>query len=105
MGHEASEVQRVPSILHVDFDAFYASVEQLENPDLRNRPVIVGGDGARGVVASCSYEARFYGVRSAMPSARAKRLCPRAIFIPGHYWLYEKYSRMMHEVFERYTPQ
>lgn len=104
MGPDSPEVQRVPSILHVDMDAFYASVEQLEYPELRNRPVIVGGDGLRGVVASCSYEARFYGVRSAMPSVRAKRLCPRAIFIPGHYGLYEQYSRRMHDVFERYTP-
>lgn len=93
-----------PSILHVDMDAFFASVEALENPDLRNRPLIVGGSGARGVVASCSYEARFFGVRSAMPSIRAKRLCPQAIFVDGQYHLYERYSSQMHEVLTSFTP-
>lgn len=92
------------TILHVDMDAFFASVEALENPELRNRPLIVGGDGARGVVASCSYEARFYGVRSAMPSVRAKRLCPSAVFVHGRYHLYEQYSRRMHAVFAEFTP-
>jgi DNA polymerase-4 len=85
-------------------DAFFASVEALERPELRNKPLIVGGDGARGVVASCSYEARFYGVRSAMPSAKAKRLCPQAIFVSGSYGLYEQYSKRMHEIFADYTP-
>lgn len=92
------------AILHVDMDAFFASVEALVSPELRNRPLIVGGDGARGVVASCSYEARAYGIRSAMPSARAKRLCPHATFVNGRYWLYEKYSKEMHGVFQRFTP-
>lgn len=94
----------VPSILHVDMDAFFASVEALKNPELRNKPLIVGGVGARGVVASCSYEARFYGVRSAMPSYRAKRLCPKAIFVNGQYHLYVEYSEKMHKVFEDFTP-
>ena len=85
-------------------DSFFASVEALEDPSLRNRPLIVGGDGTRGVVASCSYEARAYGIRSAMPSSRAKRLCPHAKFVNGRYHLYEKYSRQMHEVFARFTP-
>jgi DNA polymerase IV len=95
---------RERAILHVDMDAFYASVEQLVNPKLRNKPLIVGGDGARGVVASCSYEARYFGVRSAMPSSKAKRLCPQAIFVQGSYGLYEKYSREMHAIFKDYTP-
>lgn len=92
------------AILHVDMDAFFASVEALEHAELRNKPLIVGGDGARGVVASCSYEARFFGVRSAMPSAKAKRLCPQAIFVSGSYGLYEKYSRRMHDIFKDFTP-
>jgi DNA polymerase-4 len=85
-------------------DAFFASVEALEHPELRNKPLIVGGDGARGVVASCSYEARFFGVRSAMPSSKAKRLCPHAVFVSGSYGLYEQYSKRMHAIFKDFTP-
>lgn len=95
---------RPASILHVDMDAFFASVEALENPALRGKPLIVGGDGRRGVVASCSYEARYYGIKSAMPSVRAKRLCPHAVFVRGNYSRYEFYSRRMHEVFQEFTP-
>lgn len=91
-------------ILHVDMDAFYASVETIKEPDLRGRPVIVGGLGGRGVVTSASYEARAFGVHSAMPIMRAKRLCPQAIFRANDFEAYSHYSKQIRTIFDSFTP-
>jgi DNA polymerase-4 len=92
-------------VAHIDMDAFFVSVERLLDPSLAGRPVVVGGDPrGRGVVASASYEARRRGVHSAMPSRRARELCPEAVFLPGHHHLYGDYHRRVRAVLERYAP-
>ncbi|MFC3710948.1 DNA polymerase IV [Sphingoaurantiacus capsulatus] len=94
----------VRKIIHVDMDAFFASVEQRDAPELRGKPVAVGGSSMRGVVAAASYEARKFGVRSAMPSVTAKRLCPDLIFVKHRFDVYKSVSRQIRDIFESYTP-
>ena len=102
----AKIVSDVPQrkIIHLDMDAFYASVEQRDHPELRGRPVAVGGARERGVVAAASYEARQYGVRSAMPSATALRKCPELVFVAPRFAVYKEVSRQIRAIFAQYTP-
>ena len=97
-------VQR--KIIHIDMDAFFASVEQRDNPEYRNKALIVGGKpNSRGVVAACSYEARQYGIHSAMPCAQAYRLCPQAIFVPPRFEAYREASNQIREIFWKYASE
>lgn len=91
-------------ILHVDMDAFYAAVEQLDHPELRGKPVIVAGLGPRGVVATASYEARAFGVHSAMPTAQARRLCPHGVFLPPRFERYEEMAEKVRAILRSYSP-
>src|SRR5437762_9252838 len=94
----------IRKIIHIDMDAFYASVEQRDNPELRGKPVAVGGSRERGVVAAASYEARKFGVHSAMPSITAKRKCPDLIFVKPRFDAYKVISLQIREIFAEYTP-
>src|SRR6201990_471835 len=108
--HMATEQDPHPStaphrkIIHIDMDAFYASVEQRDNPQLRGKPVAVGGSAERGVVAAASYEARKFGVRSAMPSVTAKRQCPDLIFVTPRFEVYKTIGRQIRDIFAEHTP-
>src|SRR5580698_10590 len=90
--------------MHVDLDAFFAAVEVLDDPSLAGKPVIVGGSGRRGVVAACTYEARAYGIHSAMSSVEARRRCPHAVFLSGRFSRYSEMSVRFHEVLHSFTP-
>ena len=96
---------RERTFLHVDMDAFFAAVEQLDNPELRGKPVVVGAPpDRRGVVSTCSYEARKFGIHSAMPSRTAYRLCPHAVFLPVRGKRYREVSKQVFEIFGQYSP-
>lgn len=95
----------MPWYLHIDMDAFYASVERVLNPSLKGKPVIVGGRNGRGVVTSASYEARKFGVHSAMPGFRARELCPQGIFLPNRRRIYSQFSQKVFAVLEQYSPR
>ena len=97
-------MESIRHIAHFDLDAFFVSVEVLKNPSLKGKPIIVGGDGQRGIVAACSYEARKFGIQSAMPAMTAKRLCPHAVFLIGSYHDYSYYSRMVTQLIADSVP-
>jgi DNA polymerase-4 len=100
----AADAPRQRKIIHVDMDAFYASVEQRDNPELRGKPVAVGGSRERGVVAAASYEARKFGVRSAMPSVTARRQCPDLVFVKPRFEVYKAVSQQIRAIFAEHTP-
>jgi DNA polymerase-4 len=102
---EEKEIQIRRKIIHIDMDAFYASVEQRDYPEYRNKPLVVGGlpEGRGGVVATASYEARKFGIRSAMPSKQALQLCPHAIFVRPRFAAYKEVSQQIRDIFGRYT--
>jgi nucleotidyltransferase/DNA polymerase involved in DNA repair len=105
--HATSKMHRVPparSILHVDMDAFFAAVEQLDHPEIRAKPVLVGHDGPRGVVAAASYEARKFGCHSAQPMSQAKRLCPHAVVMPGRFSRYREISGQLFDILGDFSP-
>jgi DNA polymerase IV len=106
MNYTADQCRTAPSraIIHLDMDAFYASVEMLDQPALRGRPVVVGGTSDRSVVSAASYEARKYGIHSAMPMVRARQLCPGAVFLPVRMGRYREISERIMAIFERFTP-
>jgi DNA polymerase-4 len=95
---------RIRKIIHIDMDAFYASVEQRDDPTLKGKPVAVGYPAKRGVVAAASYEARRFGVRSAMPSTLAMRKCAELVFVPPRFEVYREVSNQIHAIFKGYTP-
>ena len=99
----AEEIAAARKIVHVDMNAFYASVEQRDNPALRRKPVVVAWEGKRSVVCAASYEARRFGVRSAMPAVTAERMCPDAIFVPPDFTRYKAVSLAVREIFQRHT--
>ena len=101
---DGNDAGRARKIIHIDMDAFFASVEQRDNPDLRGKPVAVGGSSGRGVVAAASYEARRFGVRSAMPSVTAQRKCPELIFVKSRFDAYREVSEQIRAIFNHYTP-
>ncbi|WP_067790031.1 DNA polymerase IV [Paraurantiacibacter namhicola] len=101
---DGAEAAGLRKIIHVDMDAFFASVEQRDNPELRGKPVAVGGSSGRGVVAAASYEARKFGVRSAMPSVTAKRKCPDLIFVKSRFDAYREASQQIRAIFNHFTP-
>ena len=103
-GGFSAEAGRSRKIIHIDMDAFYAALEQRDNPELRGKPVAVGGSRERGVVAAASYEARKFGVHSAMPSINAKRKCPELIFVEPRFDAYKAVSLQIREIFVEYTP-
>src|SRR5205823_7338743 len=103
MSHSPDPVGRLRRIIHIDMDAFYASVEQRDDPGLRGLPVAVGGAGRRGMVAAASYEARKFGVHSAMSSVTARRRCPELVFVPPRFDVYRAISQQIRAIFARYT--